>query len=341
MRRLIVISVLVASMCSLAAELHSQSDDQPRRIPRPSRTAAADTLRQSVPDDTSSSSKSEAVTLAPAASAKSDTLIIWHQPYISASSRARNERKQLLIVVEAEWSPWSKAMSESTWTDQRILAFAKTVIFTRVDADIDTAVISQYRVNRIPTAILATDQGAEIDRFVGYMPPDEMLEELRRGMEGDGTMWDLDRKLNESRNDAKVMVRIAHEFRERGELERAREYLDKARNADPDGAQGMADDVLFLTAQLERDKGNWYKALEPLKQLVKKFPESEWREDAEIYIGWLYEQAGDEKEAIKKYNEFLKEFASSTETQWVKRQVAELEEKIAATSPSTQTEGKE
>jgi tetratricopeptide (TPR) repeat protein len=228
-------------------------------------------------------------------------------------------------VIQAEWDQWCQAMNDSTWNSPEILRMANSLVFVRVDGDLDTTTVAKYHVSRIPTTILVTDQGAEVDRFVGYFSAAELLEELTRALEGADTMWELERRQTESRGDPKLTLAIAREFIERGEMARAEEYLTRVKAADANGELGVGDDALFVQAQLERDDNNWYKAIENLKKLVKDHPESEWREDAELYIPWLYAQAGDKKEALKKYNEFLDEYGSSSETQWVKRQIAKLE----------------
>lgn len=218
-------------------------------------------------------------------------------------------------------------MDDSTWSDPSILALAKNTVFTRLDGDIDTSVVARYNVRRFPTLIVVSSQGVESDRLVGYYGPRELHEEMTRILEGGGTIPDLERRLSESRNDPKIMIALARKYLARGEPSRAQEYIDRIKTTDRDGSMGVADDALFVAAMLEREDRSWYKAIEHLRKLVKDFPESEWREDAELYLPWLYAQAGDDKESLKRYNEFLSKFGSSSETQWVKRQMAKLEER--------------
>lgn len=269
----------------------------------------------------------------PAPGAAFDTSRTWYDSHAEALEAARRMKKQVLTIVEAEWCRWCKAMNDSTWSDPGVVAAAKGLVFARVDADLDTVFAAKYRVNRIPTALLTNDQGIEVDRFVGYFGPAEMREGISRALEAEGTLWGLERRLQDARNDPAIMMQIVYEYIERGEPAKAEEYLGRVRSIDPEGAQGYADDVLFVSALIEREERSWYKALEHLKQLVKKYPESEWREDAELYIPWLLAQTGDKKEALKKYNEFLDRFGSSSETQWVKRQIAKLE--VAENPPSS------
>jgi len=260
----------------------------------------------------------------------------WYDSFTEATNVARQTKRQMLLVYQTEWCRWCQTMNDSTWADTDILNMANSLIFTRIDGDLDTATVSKYHVTRFPTTILTSDQGIEVDRFVGYFGPRDLQEEITRALEGDGTLWELERRLSETKNDPKIMLAVARKYLERGEPLRAIEFLERAGMADQSGDAGVADDVLFAKAQIKRDERNWYKAIEDLKQLVKKYPESEWREDAELYIPWLYAQAGDDKEALKRYNEFLGNYGSSTETQWVKRQLAKLEpamEKVPAQAP--------
>lgn len=255
---------------------------------------------------------------------KVDSIRTWYDNYNDASQVALRNKRQMLLVFQTEWCQWCKAMNDTTWVDPGVLEFSKSLIFARVDADIDTFAVERFHVRRFPTAILASDQGIEVDRFIGYFPPEQFREELTRALEGEATVWEYDRILKE-RNDGDVLLRMAREYIDRGEPTRAMEYVERAKSGDMQGDLGVLDDAMFVEALIERDGRHWYKALEILKRLVKDHPKSEWREDAELYIPWLLAQAGDEKEAIRKYNEFLEDYGSSTETQWVKRQIAKLE----------------
>jgi thioredoxin-like negative regulator of GroEL len=263
----------------------------------------------------------------------------WHESFSSASQIAVRDKKQMLLVFETEWCQWCKAMNDTTWVDPQVLSFAKGIIFVRIDADLDSTTVQRFHVGRFPTAILTTDQALEVDRFVGYFPPGKFREELTRAMEGESTVWEYERILKE-RNDGHVMVRMAREYIERGEPGKSLELLLRAKSADFDGNLGVLDDAMFVEAMIERDDRNWYKSLTILKKLVKDHPKSEWREDSELYIPWLLAQAGDEEEAIRKYNEFLNTYGGSTETQWVKRQIAKLEaEEEAAKGEPLNPEG--
>lgn len=317
----------------------AQVDDQPRRIPIPKKPKAevADSAAKAAD---SVASKSDSATPTPAAEAVApEEDRIWYDTYSEAVDAARRDKRQLLLIFQTEWCKWCQAMNDSTWTDEGVLGMSKSLAFVRLDGDLDTVLVNQFRVNRFPTAILASDQGVEADRFVGYFGPRDMQEELTRALEGTGTMWELERKLTEMKNDPKIMIRIAQEFIERNEPQRANEFLERVKLSDQNGDLGVLDDALYVGAMIERNDHKWYKAIENLKQLLKKFPESEWREDAELYIPWLLAQAGDDEEALKKYNEFLDKYGSSSETQWVKRQIAKLEPEPIPTEVPTKPEG--
>ena len=266
---------------------------------------------------------------------KVDSVRTWYDNYAAAAQVAIRDKRQMLLVFQAEWCKWCKAMDDTTWVDPSVLNFAKSLIFARVDADLDTATVGRFHVRRFPTVILTSDQGIEVDRFIGYFPPEELREELTRAMEGESTVWEYDRILKE-RNDGQVMIRMAREYIDRGEPTRAMEFITRAKSGDMQGDMGVLDDAMFVEALIEREDRHWYKSLEILKKLVKDHPKSEWREDADLYIPWLLAQAGDEAEAIRKYNEFLETYGSSTETQWVKRQIAKLEaeEETPTAAPS-------
>ena len=63
----------------------------------------------------------------------------------------------------------------------------------KIDAEkgegIDLA--KQYGVRGFPTIIFANDKGIEVDRIIGYRPPESFLKELKRIYSGKNTLPEM------------------------------------------------------------------------------------------------------------------------------------------------------
>src|SRR5262245_36543926 len=62
-------------------------------------------------------------------------------------------------------------------------------------------IASNYVVNGFPTLVVVDEKGDEIDRIVGYMPPEPFLKEIGRIQRGEDTLPALTKKAAENPDD--------------------------------------------------------------------------------------------------------------------------------------------
>jgi thioredoxin-like negative regulator of GroEL len=261
---------------------------------------------------------------APSPPAPIDTVYRWLSSMDTANALASTEKKSILVSFETEWCRWCTAMRDSVWTNPAWHSLTHGLVYLRVDGDQDTALVRQYRVMRYPTVILVAVGGQEVERWIGYRTAHDLVDSVNDALEGTGTIWDLERLSQKDRTNAKILYALGRKYLERGDLEHAFDYLNRAMAADQSDAAGLQDDIMFVTAMVNRQQQNWFKSIEQLRQLLKKYPKSDWCEDAELYIPWLYAQSGDTTQALKGYSGFLEKYKSSSETQWVQHQLQKL-----------------
>ena len=76
--------------------------------------------------------------------------------------------------------------------------------------------------SKIPIIFL-TARSSEIDRVVGYLPPEGFLEELKRIQRGENTIADYIAKTKENPNDFDLWKTLAEKYEERRDLQSASE----------------------------------------------------------------------------------------------------------------------
>ena len=253
------------------------------------------------------------------------TEIPWEPSLDAALTHASDSSKHVIVDYYTDWCKWCKVMEDSTFTDSNVILSSERFVFVRINAEIDTARARAFGVNGYPTIVLLDKTGNEVDRVQGYYPPAEFLKVMDGYLKGVGTLWELEQQLAEKRNDPEVMYKIAQKYIGRGLLDKARQTLGQVRNVDNKNSSGFVDNAEFDLAILLRKDKKWYKAIEAFKQLSKDYPESEMLEDAAVYVPWCYVQAGDNKEALKRYRQFREDFSGSSESDWVKDQIERLE----------------
>lgn len=254
-----------------------------------------------------------------------DTAITWYRSLDEAVKIATDSNLYVLSDFYTDWCKWCKVQDESTFTDPRVIAFGRRFVFAKINAEIDTAIAGRYGVNGYPTVIVMDKSGHEIDRLLGYNPPGQFVKTVEDYLDGVGTLAALEKSLKEKSQDTKLLLAVGEKYVGKGEFEKARGYFTQVLNFDPKNGSGAADNALFDLAILHRKDRSWYKAAETFRKLIKQYPDSELREDAETYIPWLLSKAGDTEGALKAYRGFLKDFPSSSQADWVKEQIKTLE----------------
>ena len=98
--------------------------------------------------------------------------------------RARLTGKPVLMDFFAEWCSGCHELDEKTWPDGDVLKELDRFVRIKLDLtkiDEKTQAIHQkYRIIGMPTVILFDPAGTEVGRFVGFKPPDEVVDILKQ-----------------------------------------------------------------------------------------------------------------------------------------------------------------
>ncbi|HUU45431.1 MAG TPA: thioredoxin fold domain-containing protein [Acidobacteriota bacterium] len=250
--------------------------------------------------------------------------IDWYYSLDQAVAHAATIGRQVAAVFYTDWCKWCRLLDDSTFSDPRITPIIDRLVFARVNAESDTAAAHRYSVRAYPTVIILTLEGQEVDRLVGYLPPEEFEKTMTDYLDGRGTYWDIDRKLKRDSKNPELVFAIAEKYEQRGEIDNSRENYRKVVSLDEKNAEGWTDNALFALARLHREQGKWYKAAEGFRRMLESYPESELRPDAEAYIPWLFEQAGDTTRALEYYQAFVKQYKGSRDRPWAEKRIAAL-----------------
>jgi len=125
---------------------------------------------------------------APKTAAKVDSVSAEGIPWIFSENEAflnaNAARKYVLIDFFAEWCAACRELDEKTWPDAAVQKAASGFIPLRMDMTEkniqNTEIQKRYKILGMPTAIITDSQGKEIDRFTGYLSPNEVSEFLSK-----------------------------------------------------------------------------------------------------------------------------------------------------------------
>jgi len=119
------------------------------------------------------------------------------------------------------------------------------VYHLNVDSTQNDSLSKRYNIHSIPSYVFVDEEGNEIDRIVGYLPPAEYLVEMTRIRNGINTVPDLVRQLKEDPENVDLIVSLADKVETMNGLRAAMTYweiLFKLKDIEP---------VLHSTAALK------------------------------------------------------------------------------------------
>jgi thiol:disulfide interchange protein DsbD len=108
--------------------------------------------------------------------------LAWEHSEESATTKAKTEKRPLLVDFTAEWCGACKELSLHTFSDPRVMekAVAANFVAVKVDATNDDdpqidAIKGKYKVVGLPTVVIYDSSGKERKRFVEFVGPEPFL----------------------------------------------------------------------------------------------------------------------------------------------------------------------
>lgn len=113
--------------------------------------------------------------------------------------------------------------------------------------------IKYYKIFGFPTMVFVNSDSVEIDRIIGYLPPEKFLRELQRIRRGENTIVDYIKKTTQNPEDFDSWKLLAGKYEDRGDLRFAMKVWESVAKANI-GDQIMTNYKLIeLYARINRD----------------------------------------------------------------------------------------
>ncbi|UCD94824.1 MAG: tetratricopeptide repeat protein [Candidatus Zixiibacteriota bacterium] len=260
--------------------------------------------------------KAEDISVAP-------TEIEFVTNYDSVLATAQQKGQKAVIDFYTEWCTWCKRLDTVTFVDSTVIELAGTMVFGKIDAEKDTVTAKKYGVSGYPTVLLINDDGSEIDRIAGYLPPDEFTETINNYLKDIGTLADYLRKADTNAT-TEVNYVLGEKYTGRGMYDEARSYYEKVIKVDPDNEDGHTEDAMMGLADLLLREKEYDKSIVQLDKVIKKFRGSETATEAELWIAYAERKKGDTAAAILTYEKYIKNHPESENIEKVKERIENM-----------------
>jgi thioredoxin-related protein len=191
-----------------------------------------------------------------------------------ALARADAEKKVVMVDFVTDWCRWCDTLDRNTYSDHAVGKYINGVaVAIKIDAEKGEgiAIAKSYGVHGYPSILFVTADGKEIDRIVGYLPPEEFLKAARDAMAGKNTVAALKARAAKSPSDAALQYDVASKLASRNDMAAAIEYYRKVVTLDPQDALGHNEEASYMLAVSEFTAE---KKPELLEKFLNAYPES-------------------------------------------------------------------
>jgi len=261
-------------------------------------------------------------------SRKMPTEITFVRDFEIAKAEAIKYNRPMIVDFYTDWCKWCHVLDTVTYRDSIVIAMSRDHVFVKINAEVDTALASQYAVSGYPTIVITKPDGSEIDRIWGYLPPADFYNQVQLYLQGKETLDDYLARLVDEPDNPEYLFTIAEKYSSRSHWPKAMEFYNRIIALDTDNRRGLASRAMSSIWDVHGRAGDHTAAIETCQELMRRFPGAAEVEDALAMQAYYTAESGDGKGALALYREFLQKYPDAKRNAWVKSRVADLEEKL-------------
>jgi thioredoxin-related protein len=172
----------------------------------------------------------------------------------TAVKAAKAEDKNMLVVFGSTGSADTKKLDSTTWADKSVRSWlAAKWVAIKLEVELEAELAARFRIHIVPTIVVLTRQGVEIDRITGYVTSGAFRAEADAILAGGDPVERVKKRMKGREDDPHLRIDLAGALTDRGMMEEAvQEYLwcwDHGLEHDPAFKEARRG---FLLAQIQR-----------------------------------------------------------------------------------------
>lgn len=200
--------------------------------------------------------------------------------------------------------------------------FNNEMALVKINAKKDTALAAEYHVSGYPTLVMLGADGKEIDRLVGYIPPEPFLRKFRDYANGIGTLNALLEQAT-TKTDRALFMEIGKKYKYRGGDDDATFWYTKALE-EGEALDSLSGECRLELADMHRRSGEYDQALAGFAEIASDFKDLHAGTESELWIAIIYSRTGDTNKAIAQFEAFIENHPNHEEVEYCEKQIAKL-----------------
>ena len=274
-------------------------------------------VAQEEPEPAMDSTTPSAVSYASIEEARAATAVPWYNFW--------DDPKPIVVDFYTDWCTWCKTIDTVVLVDSAVIDFFNNeMALVVINAEVDTALTKQYHVSGFPTLVMIEADGNEVDRLVGYLPPEPFLKTFRDYGNGIGTLDDLLNRAT-TETDRELYSKIAEKYKYRGGSDDAKIWYQKVVD-EGDPLDSLSGESRLALADMFRRAKDWEAALDAYKAVREDFGDSPTSINAEIWTAIVYRRSGDTTKAVAGFEAFIENHPDHENVEYCRKQIKKLTE---------------
>jgi len=153
-----------------------------------------------------------------------------------------------------------------------------------VDQQSGSELFSEYNGRVMPTLVFVDNSGKEVDRIIGYLPPEEYQHRVSDIQLGVNTITDCIARYDKGERSAELVYILASKFQDRNDPDKAAVFFKELINNYPDADATMRGTATYRLAYYEFENGN----MDPLNAFIDEFSDSPYAMQAIFSMARFY-----------------------------------------------------
>ena len=165
-----------------------------------------------------------------------------------AIAAAKQDNTLVFVEFKTEWCSWCRRLEAETLTDTDVKRELEEMVALQLDAEKEgKQEAERFGIESYPTMVFLDPSGEEVERIVGYLPPDKFLAEVRRIRTGD-TLYACLQELHDDPTNIDAIRRAVEGLLERSDPEGAIARIKKFHSQDGH-AHDTCRELMFLAGR--------------------------------------------------------------------------------------------